>query len=181
MKNKIKLVLIGMKACGKSTVGKILSQKLNIAFVELDAEIEKRHLFNTKEKQLCREIFNIRGKIYFRNLETEVLSDLSKILANKDYILSCGGGAPLKNQNRKILRHMGKIIFIDTKNNVLLERILKEGIPSFFPPDLDPEIALEQLLLKRLPVYKGLSDLCIPIDKDTPVEIADKICHLLNI
>ncbi len=176
-----KIILIGMKACGKTTVGKTLSERLNIPFIELDQEIEKRHFFHSKEKLLCREIFKRMGKIYFRNLETIVLSDFSKILCEKSYIFSCGGGTPLKNHNRKILSRMGTIIFIDTNKEVIWERILKDGIPSFFPKSEDSKKALDDLLEKRLPVYRDLAKITVQIDKENPNEIADKICRLMKI
>ena len=62
MKN---IILIGMKACGKSTVGKILAQKLGIDFVELDIEIEKAHLLSKKESLNFREIFKKKRKRLF--------------------------------------------------------------------------------------------------------------------
>ncbi len=176
-----KIILIGMKACGKTTVGKILSEKLNIPYIELDQEIEKRHFFHNKEKLSCREIFKRMGKIYFRNLETTVLSDFSKILSDKSYIFSCGGGTPLKNNNRKILRRMGTIIFLDTNKDVIWERILKDGIPSFFPNSEDSKKALDDLLEKRLPVYRDLAKITVQIDREIPIDIADKICRFMNI
>lgn len=181
MNNELKIILIGMKACGKTAVGKILSEKLNIPFVELDNEIEKWHFFDTKRKLTYREIFEKLGKNYFRNLETTVLDDLSKILAGKSFIFSCGGGTPLKNQNRKILKRMGKIIFLDTDKDVILERIIKGGIPSFFPKDEDPKIAFNNIILKRLPVYKSLAEITLKITNESPDKIASKIIKLMNI
>ena len=59
------IILIGMKACGKSTVGKLLAQKLGIKFVELDQEIEKVHFMDKNEKLSFREIFRKHGPLIF--------------------------------------------------------------------------------------------------------------------
>ncbi|MBI4990819.1 AAA family ATPase [Candidatus Gottesmanbacteria bacterium] len=170
----MRIILIGMKACGKTTVGKFLSQKLGVSFVELDNEIEKKHLNDKNEKLSFREIFKKYGKKYFRDLETNTLSEISKILAGKDFVFACGGGTPLKNKNRKILKNLGKNIFLDVNREVLLERILKDGLPSFFPYPDDPEKSLDELLSKRLPVYQELAEFTLTIDKETPEEIVNK-------
>lgn len=163
-----------MKGCGKTTVGKILSQKWGIPFVELDNEIEKKHFIDRKEKLSFREIFKKYGKKYFRDLETDTLLEILKIWKDKDFIFACGGGTPLKNKNRKILKNMGKNIFLDVNKDVLLERILKDGIPSFFPYPDDPEKSLDELLSRRLPIYQGLAEFTFTIDKETPEEIVNK-------
>ncbi len=172
MKN---IILIGMKACGKTTIGKILAQKLSISFIELDDEIEKKYLSIKKEKLSFKEIYSKYGKKYFRNLETDTLLEISKIAKEKDFVLACGGGTPLKNINKKILKRLGKNIFLDVNREVLLERILKNDIPSFFPFPDNPKKSLDELLKKRLPVYRELAEFTLTIDKETPEEIVNKL------
>lgn len=169
-----RIILIGMKACGKTTVGNLLSKKLRLPFVELDYEIEKKHLSIKNEEMPFREIFKKYGEKYFRDLETDTLLEILKIWKDKDFIFACGGGTPLKNKNRKILKNMGKNIFLDVNKDVLLERILKDGIPSFFPYPDDPEKSLDELLSRRLPIYQGLAEFTFTIDKETPEEIVNK-------
>lgn len=171
----IRIILIGMKGCGKTTVGTFLSKKLGAPFVELDNEIEKKHANLKNENLPFREIFTRYGKKYFRDLETNTLLELSKKWQEKGFVFACGGGTPLKNKNRKILRNMGKIIFLDVKRNVLLGRILKDGVPSFLPYPNEPKKSLEELLNSRLPVYQELSEFSLTIDKESPEEIINKI------
>lgn len=169
-----------MKGCGKTTVGKLLSQKLGVSFIELDSQVEKKHLSLKNEKLSFREIFRNYGKKYFRELETNTLLEISKILENKDFVLACGGGTPLKNKNRKILIKMGKIIFLDVNKNTLLERILKDGVPSFFLYPNDPKKSLEELLNKRTPVYQELSEFALTIDQETPEKIVNKLQTIIK-
>ena len=63
---------------------------------------------------------------------------------------------------------------------VLLPRILKNGIPAFFPFQNDPEKSLDELLKKRKPVYEKIADKTISFNKETPEEIANKIISLLK-
>ncbi|MBI3954897.1 AAA family ATPase, partial [Candidatus Gottesmanbacteria bacterium] len=99
----IKIVLIGMKGCGKSTVGKLLAERLKIQFIELDCELEKIHYQVKKEKIFFREIYQKYGQTYFRKLETKALKMLLREFVDKNYVLACGGGTPMDSQNRKIL------------------------------------------------------------------------------
>jgi len=169
------IILIGMKACGKSTVGKLFAQKLGIKFIELDQEIEKAHFIDKKEKLIFREIFKKHGADFFRTLEKKVLKMIVENIKEKRIILACGGGTPLDPENQVLLRRLGKIIFLDAKEDILLPRILKHGIPAFFPYPDDPKKSLSELLEKRRPVYKTIADQIISFTSESPGELAKKI------
>lgn len=187
MKN---IILIGMKASGKSTVGKLLAKKLGIEFIELDQEIEKVHLMNKKptfakalagkEKLTFREIFKKHGTKYFRGLESEILEKISREKKSKKFVLSCGGGTPLDKNNQKILKKLGKVIFLDTDKEILLPRILKHGVPAFFPYPKDPKKSRDELLKKRKPIYKKVADKTIYFTNETPEEIVNRIINFLK-
>lgn len=176
----MKIILIGMKACGKSTVGKLLAQKLGIEFIELDQEIEKGHLTNKKEKLEFREIFKKHGTKYFRGLESEILEKISREKKSKKFVLSCGGGTPLDENNQKILKKLGKVIFLDTDKEILLPRILKHGVPAFFPYPGNPKKSRDELLKKRKPIYKKVADKIVAFTNETPKEIVNRIINFLK-
>ncbi len=169
------IVLIGMKACGKSTVGKLLAQKLGMDFIELDQEIEKVHLMNKKETLGFREIFKKHGAIYFRQLESETLKNIFQEKKTKKFVLSCGGGTPLDENNQKIIKSLGRVIFLDADKMVLLPRILKHGIPAFFPMPSDPKKSLDELLEKRRPIYKKAANQIISFTSESPEKLVEKI------
>lgn len=169
------IILIGMKACGKSTVGKLLAQKLAVDFIELDSEIEKAHLMDKKERLSFREIFKKHGAIYFRQLESEILKNILLKKRTKKFVLSCSGGTPLDENNQKILKKLGRVIFLDADKIILLPRILKHGIPAFFPHPDDPKKSLEELLKKRKPIYEKIADEIISFTSESPEELAEKI------
>ena len=106
------IVLSGMPGAGKSTVGRLLAQKLERPFFDLDEEIVR------VAGRSIPEIFATDGEATFRNLETKVLRD---VLANqKGIVLATGGGAILRNENVDLLHRNGKIYFIDRPLEALL-------------------------------------------------------------
>lgn len=168
------IILIGMKGCGKSTVGRLLAKKLGYDFIELDEEIEKKYTGEEREELTCRKIFAKRGADYFRSLETKALTMIKK--NEKKYIvLACGGGTPLERENQILLRQLGEVIFLDVDKNTLLPRILKRGTPPFFPYLDDTEKSLDELLEKRRPIYEKIADRVIKFINESPQELVDKI------
>jgi shikimate kinase len=173
------IILIGMKGCGKSTVGKLLARKLAIDFIELDNEIEKTHFLNKKKHLTFREIFKKHGGEYFRSLENNVLKNIVRKAENNKFVLACGGGTPLNVNNQILLRQLGKVIYLDVDKKVLLQRTLKDGIPAFFPYPDDPEKSLAKLLEKRRPIYKKAAQKIIRLTKEKPEEIVNQIINLM--
>ena len=147
------IILIGMKSSGKTTVGRILAHRLCLRFTDLDAEVERRYLEQTGEKLLFREIFKRHGGAYFRTLETAALQALAAAHSERPIVLATGGGLPLAEENRPLLKGMGTIVFLDVAQEVLLPRIVSGGVPAFFPYPEDPARSLAELLAVRRPIY----------------------------
>lgn len=102
----MKVFLIGMPGCGKTSLGKIAAQNLKIEFTDTDSEIEKRAGTDIST------IFEQKGEDFFRTLETEVLKDEIKKSGNR--IISTGGGIVVREENIEILQNSGaEVIFID--------------------------------------------------------------------
>lgn len=98
---------------GKSTLAKEISMKLRLPHLDSDIEIEK------KEGISIEEIFTTKGEAYFRNLESNWLRNLS----DEPKVISFGGGLPCFNDNILILKKKGRVIYLDSPNNLILERI----------------------------------------------------------
>jgi len=171
----MKLVLIGMKGCGKTTIGTLLAEKLQVAFIDSDAEIERTHQWERGEALSFRQIFKDYGEVYFRALEQKALKHIAEEFGETDIVLACGGRTPLQEENHEILLGLGKIIFLNLETGVLLKRILAQGIPAFFPYPDDPERSLNELATKRLSVYKKLADLTVDIGEEAPEEVVHTI------
>lgn len=171
----MRIIFVGMKGCGKTTLGKLLAEKLHIPFIDSDASLEKMHEQERGEALPFREIFRKYGETYFSTLDTKTLKHIAKEFGNRDFVFACGGRTPLQEENQEILSSLGKVIFLKVEKGVLLKRVLAQGTPAFFPYPADPDKSLDELLTERLPVYKKLADLTIDVSEGTPEELVHTI------
>jgi len=115
----MKIFLIGLPGCGKTTLGGQLAQKLSIPFIDLDSEIEK------SERMLVKEIFKHRGENTFRKIESQLLKKISE--ENQQFIMATGGGAPVFFDNMEVMNRLGQTIFLDVPAREIADRILKSN------------------------------------------------------
>lgn len=151
------IVLIGMPGCGKSTVGKLLADKLGKIFVDADAEIIK------KAGMPIPEIFATQGEAGFRQIETDVLSILGQ---RSGQVIATGGGCVTREANYPLLHQNGTIIWLKRD----LEKLPTDGRP------LSQSVALEQMYSVRKPLYERFCD-CIVFNDGTP---ADAVAEILK-
>ena len=151
------LVLIGMPGCGKSTIGKKLAELLHMPLVDIDAEIENRCGCKIKE------LIESEGEKYFRDLESEVIRDVS---SESCLVISTGGGAILREENVRNLRKNGKIFFLNAK----LSRLRATDDR----PLSNTEDKLAKLYDERMDIYKKTADVTVP-DMETPEAEAEYI------
>ena len=116
MKSKKNLVFLGMMGSGKSSIGLIISKKLNIEFIDVDQEIEKK--LNMK----ISKIFENKGEKYFREIEEEMTL---KILKNKKTVISLGGGGFLNNKIEKEILDKHISFWLNWDSKTLVNRIKK--------------------------------------------------------
>lgn len=172
MKN---IILIGMKGCGKTTIGKILAEQLKIYFIDMDAETEKMLKKTTGENLTYREMFKKYGEKYFSEMETKSLSKIEKKYKKSNFVLACGGRTALNKKNQQILKKMGKLIYLKPDKEALYIRIIKNGIPSFFPYPEDPRKSFEELLKQRELIYEKIANVVLHCGVKTPEEIINII------
>ena len=111
-----KIILLGYMGCGKSTIAKLLAEKVSLPYLDLDEIIEKR------ENAAVKNIFSEKGEIYFRKLEHDIFSDLMK---NQDsFVLSLGGGTPCYANNHELLKGEGiTSIYLKASVETLFNRL----------------------------------------------------------
>ena len=143
------IILIGMPGCGKSTVGKLLGEKLNKEFVDSDNRIMEL------AGKSIPDIFSQDGEEVFRLLETQVLSELGK---QSGLIIATGGGCVTRERNYPLLHQNGIIFWLTRK----LDKLPTQGRP------LSQSNSLEMLYAKRAPLYNRFAD-CI-VDNDGSLE-----------
>ncbi len=171
----MKIILIGMKGSGKTTIGKLLAQRLHSTFIDADNEIEKTHQREKGEVLSFREIFSTYGASYFQSLDAETLKHIARGPEYTDFVFACGGRTPLQEENQPILKGLGTIIFLNVEKTVLLKHISAQGTPAFFRYKDDPQRSLDELLQGRLPVYCKLADIIIDIGEEAPERVVDSI------
>lgn len=142
MKNN--LVLIGMPGCGKTTIGKFLSRKIKMEFIDVDEYIER-----TQGKSIS-DIFK-NGEETFRDIESEIVDELSN---NDEKVISTGGGVIKRKKNMAALSKNGVIIFV----NRPLTKIMGDVDTETRPLLKDGKEKLKKLYEERFDLYKRYSD-----------------------
>lgn len=158
-------MLIGMPGCGKSTIGKMLSQKLGRDFFDSDDVIEK------KSKMSIPDIFAKFGEDEFRKRETQALKELSE---KENIIISTGGGCVEREENITELRKSGIIVFIDRS----LENIFSDIDISGRPLLADKIERLSELYARRLPLYTKYCTVRTENNKSIDETIEKIICEV---
>ena len=157
LRMKKNIILIGMPACGKTTVGKILSEELKMPLFDSDEIIIK------KTGREISDIFEKEGEPAFRKLESEAIFELS---GNTGTIISTGGGAVLNPENIKNLSKNGKIYFIN--------RPLENLVPTSDRPTASSFEAIKKRVEERYEIYCGSADKIIDADCSAE-EVYEKI------
>lgn len=144
------IILIGFMGAGKSTMGKLIANKLGCSFIDTDTYIEK------KEGRSIQDIFTDDGEDYFRSAETDVLRELLK--ADEKYVLALGGGTPLLEENRVLIKEAeAYVIFLKVSALDAYER-LKDDITRPLLQGTNVKQKIESLLQMRNPVYETIAD-----------------------
>lgn len=165
------IVLCGFMGCGKSTVGKILAEKMNYEFVDMDSFIEE------KAGKSVAEIFKEDGETRFRDLEHEACVELGK---KKNVVIGSGGGALTFERNAVSLKEC-EIVLLNVKPEILIDRLQNDSQPR---PVLERAIksgTVTQLIDERLSLYLRAATKAVNIDEErAPEEIADEVIKIIS-
>lgn len=171
----MKIVLLGYMASGKSSVGKLLSKKLSMKFLDLDD-----YIIN-KEGMSIAEIFEKKGEVYFRVIENKYLKE---VLNTKDqFILALGGGTPCYANNMEEINKGNTVsIYLQGKTKTMIDRLIKKKskrpLIASLADDKIPEFVAKHLFERRL--YYELAKVTVEIDAKSKKEVAKELKKLLN-
>jgi shikimate dehydrogenase len=164
----MRVILIGYRGTGKTTIGRSLARELDLPFIDTDAQIEAR------EGRSIREIFEREGEHYFRNIEREVIQGLPR----QEAVISAGGGAILDPANVESLRADSTMILLSADPDTIVRRIQKSRRPPLTRLPLAEEV--RHLMQVRGPYYRNAADYCLDTStKEIPVTV-NTILHLLR-
>ena len=165
-KLKHNIILIGFMGSGKTSVGGKLAEQLTYHFWDTDQMLERQ------AGDSINHIFAVHGEEYFRNLETELLKDLQSNLDKT--VLSTGGGLPLREQNSKLLRELGYVVFLKASKQTTLQR-LRDDTTRPLLKGYDLEQRVDRMLTARTPVYEKAAHKIVVTDNKPVNEIAELI------
>lgn len=167
----MRLFIIGPMASGKSLLGRKLSEYLDLPYVDTDKEIEFR------AGAEISWIFEKEGEEGFRDRESAILKESSEL---ESFIISTGGGAILRNENRELMRSRGKVIYLETPIEIQLSRTLNDKTRPLIE-NVDKKEVFSALSKERTPIYEELSDIKVPFKDRSKDELLNTVLKLLEI
>ncbi|WP_163577824.1 shikimate kinase AroK [Halomonas faecis] len=159
------LILVGPMGAGKSTIGRLLAAELSREFYDSDHEIQAR----------CGAdipwIFDVEGEAGFRQREAQMIEELTAL---DEVVIATGGGAVLREENRRRLRERGTVIYLFTTVEQQLRRVAKDrNRPLLQRPDR--EAALREMFKLRDPLYRATADIVVRTDRRSPRGVVGEI------
>jgi shikimate kinase len=168
------IIFIGYRATGKTTLAKLLAERLDCDWIDADVEIERR------AGKSISSIFAEDGEPAFRDLEARVIADLCR---RERLVLAAGGGAPLRPESRQIMRQGGTVVWLVASPETILARMSADETTAGRRPNLtkhDPLEEIVQLLVVREPIYRSSAHFSVDTEGKTPKQLVDEILDRLE-
>lgn len=153
------VAMVGMMGAGKTAIGTALAKRLQVPFLDSDAEISKA------ANRTIAEIFERDGEAFFRDRESEVIS---RLLDGPPCILSTGGGAFLREENRKMISERGAALWLRAELELLWQRVKHKTTRPLLHTD-DPRATLAAIQEERDPIY-AMADIAVDAAFDLSIE-----------
>lgn len=164
------IYLIGPMGSGKTAVGRQLAAILQVPFLDSDAEIE------TRTGAEIALIFDKEGEAGFREREHEVLADL---VTQEPAVLSTGGGAILRADNRELLKAGGAVVYLETSVAQQVSRVRSSRQRPLLT-GVDPALRLAELMAFRAPLYAEIADVTVRTDGRRVKSVAEQVLRELR-
>jgi shikimate kinase len=162
--------LIGPMGAGKTTIGRHLATLLHKQFLDVDHEIEKR------TGVTIPVIFEIESEAGFRRRESAMIDELTR---GRDMVLATGGGAVLMEENRRVLKGRGTVVYLQADIETLVERTRRDRNRPLLQTE-DPRGKIEELLRQREPIYREVAHLIVDTGQRAPSSVARDIVARLK-
>ena len=168
---KNNIYLIGFMGVGKSSVSECVAKTLGLACIEMDEEIEKRSGMRIKD------MFAVYGESYFRDKETACL----KALAEEETrcVVSCGGGAVLRDENVAFMKETGRIILLTATAETVYERVKDSDARPVLNGRMNPQ-SIQALMDDRCGRYESIADCMVSTDGKTVEEICKELIERIS-
>ena len=170
MRNNDLIYLVGPMGAGKSTIGRLLADTLRLEFHDVDREIEERSGVDIPW------IFDMEGEQGFRDREALMLQSLSEV---GGAVVSTGGGAVLRDENRRLMAEKGRVVYLCTSVEEQIRRTAKDRKRPLLQQG-NPEETLRRLMAEREPLYLELADYRIVTDHRSPKSVVQDLVSQLR-
>ena len=170
MNKNINIMLIGFMGVGKTSVSKRLSKKFDMPELDMDSMIVEQ------ENKSINDIFAENGEDYFREVETRCLIEIQK---KKGFIVSCGGGVVVKDENIEHMKDGGVILLLTATPQTVYNRVKDDDSRPILRGNKNVEF-IELLMNKRKDRYLAVADIIISTDDKTIDEIVEEITDKLE-
>ena len=165
-----RIALVGYRGTGKSTVAKIVAQKLGMEVIELDRVIDER------AGERIPEIVSRFGWEKFRSMETELLAE---VVQKDNVVFDLGGGVVEREENRKLVKDNCLVVWLKAGPEVIVRRIKDQmHRPSLTGKSFTDEVP--EVLKRREPLYRSVAQLELDTESKTPEELAEQIVKHLK-
>ncbi len=164
MNDRRPIFLIGYRGTGKTTVARLLAERLQCGWRDADVVLEQR------AGKSIREIFAEAGEPAFRSLESSILRELAM---SRNMVIATGGGVVLREENRLVLKN-GLVVWLHAPADLLWHRLNADASTRERRPNLSRGglAEIEEMLEIRTPIYKECADFTVDASASTPDEIA---------
>jgi len=163
--------LIGLPGSGKTTVGRQLSRRLRVPFLDSDTVIEQQLGYS------IREFFEREGEARFRDIEASVIDELTQL---PDGVLSTGGGAVLRPENRAHLRERTKVVYLNSTPDDLFRRLRHDKNRPLLQV-ADPLGRLQDLHVQRDPLYRETAHFHVETGRPSVASLVNMILMQLEL
>ncbi len=163
------IVIIGYRCCGKTSVAKVLAERLDKEFVDTD------YLLIEKAGCTIDEIVSNHGWEYFRKIEADVVKEVSSL---DNLVIATGGGVVIHRENISTLKKNGFVVWLYSDIDIIRKRLIEDTVSDENRPSLtgdDPSDEIKAVLEEREPLYEGASDIAVDTGKMSIGEVADLI------
>ena len=168
------ITLIGYRATGKTTLARILAERLGWDWIDADVEIERR------AGKTIAAIFAEDGEPVFRDLEADVILELC---GRENLVIAAGGGAPLRPETRQAMKQSGPVVWLRAQAEAVLARMTGDATTAQRRPDLTNKSAIDEivhLMGERESIYRETAHIEVDTESKTPRQLSDEIMQQLQ-